>query len=525
MKSYPNSKRILKGRFEYCLIILLGLLILGNAPELEADEGIVHDTKITGRLSLDECIQIAIGQSHHRPASVFAVAAAEAQHRQALAGYWPHLTIKGGFQRMDETPDFLFPAGSMQIPAQSMNIPAGAASVTIPANAFGPGFPPANVTMPVGFPSQTINVQAQQFPIPEQHVKLMDRDSWLSSLDVQWLLWDGGMRKSLREQAQAAVDVARQGLRRTDLQIIDSVKRLYYGAVLARQVHRVGRDTLERMQATLNLTETMYKEGAGSVKKTDFLNNKIMVETLCSAVAQLEKNETMTQAALAYTMGMAWNASVIPKDDEIPFVSFDGKLEQLVSKAYEFSPDWKSLEAGICALEGALSQARSEQYPKLALTGNLHRWWNNYNAGMATEANKKGWTIGVGMELPIFRGFLTRNKIEEVRSRLGKIREEGFLLREGIGLQIRNIFLGLNAAAKGFQASFNAMTAAIENRDLNTRAYQSDLVETEDVITAQLMEALMSVQHFKNRYDHVELLSKLDLVVGTEVTKKLTGEG
>jgi outer membrane protein len=96
------------------------------------------------------------------------------------------------------------------------------------------------------------------------------------------------MRKGLREQSGGWLEMAKQDSRRTDLELVDSVKRLYYGAVLARQLHRVGNDTLARMEATLSLTETMYQEGSGKVKKTDYLDNKVMVESLRSAVALLE---------------------------------------------------------------------------------------------------------------------------------------------------------------------------------------------------------------------------------------------
>lgn len=44
---------------------------------------------------------------------------------------------------------------------------------------------------------------------------------------------------------------------------------------------------------------------------------------------------------------------------------------------------------------------------------------------------------------------------------------------------------------------------------------------TEKVIREQLMESLMSAQHYKAGYDHVALQSKLDLVVGTEVLNQL----
>jgi outer membrane protein TolC len=438
-----------------------------------------------------------------------------------MAGYWPQIGANAGYQRMDESPNFLFPASQIMVAPQTINVPAGSALITVPAQLVNPAAPPgATIQLPVATPAQNIHVAAQQLPIPAQDIKLMDPDNYMASVNATWLLYDGGMRKGFREQSQGLVDIMKQEARRTDLEIMDSVKRLYYGAVLARQLRQVGDDTLARMEATLNLTETMYKEGSGKVKKTDWLDNKVMVETLRAMVALLEKNEAMAQAALANTMGLPWTASIKPVDKEMPFTPFVGNLDTMVSTAYQFSPDWAKVEAGIRAAEGAVRTAKSDYYPKLAVTGELHKWLNDYNAGMATDRNKEGWTAGVGVEIPLFSGFLTKNKVAETRARVDKIKAEQILLKDGIGLQIKDAFLGLNAAQKSYQATLDAMTAATENRDLNTRAYQNELVETEKVIRAQLMEALMSAQHYKPRYDHIALQSQIDLLVGTEMTKR-----
>ncbi|MBI5385418.1 MAG: TolC family protein [Verrucomicrobia bacterium] len=481
--------------------------------------------KAVREMPLEDCLLTAMQNNRRRPASRYAVAMAEAQHRQALAGYWPQIGVKGGYQRMDEAPNFIFPASQMYVPPQTINVPAGTALITVPAQLVNPAAPPgATVQLPVATPEQNINVAAQQFPIPAQDIKLMDPDNFFASLNAVWLLYDGGMRKGYREQARGLVEMMKQEARRTDLEIADSVKRLYYGSVLALQLHQVGQDTLARMEATLNLTETMYKEGGGKVKKTDFLDNKVMVESLRSMVALLEKNELMAQAALANTMGLPWNSSVKPADKEMPYAPFVDRLDGLVSTAYQFNPDWGKVEAGLRAAEGAVRTVKSDFYPRLAVTGELHKWWNDYNAGISTDRNKEGWTAGFGVEIPLFSGFLTKNKVAETRARVAKIKEEQFLLKEGLGLQIKDTFLGLSAAEKSYQATLDAMKASTENRDLNTRAYQNELVETEKVIRAQLMEALMSAQHYKARYDHIALQSQLNLLVGTEVLKKIEGK-
>jgi outer membrane protein TolC len=474
-------------------------------------------TAPTRTASLDTCIEEALKNNRHRSASAFAVAAAEAQHRQALAGYWPQVGVRGGVQRSDEAPNFVVPAGMMFVPGQQIQTPAGTAVVTVPAGVLGP----TEIQLPVSVPAQTIDVAPSLFPLPAQEVQLADRDSSFLAADAKLLLFDGGMRRGWREQARAGIEAAQQEARRTDLEIVDTVKRYYHGAVLARQVHRVGRDTLARMDATLALTESMYKEGSGRVSKTDFLENKVMVESLRSMIAQLERNESMAQAALANSMGLSWRDAVAPADESIAFAPYGASLEAMVASAYRFNPDWARLDAGLRALEGAVRTARSGHAPKIALTGSVHRLWNDLDTGIATPENKKGWSVAVGFELPVFDGFLTRGRIAEARARLAQLEQQQFLLRDGIGLQLKDLFLAVVAEAQSHDATLAAMEAARENADLNTRAYQNELADTEDVVQAQLMEALMTARHLKTLHDHAALQARIDRIVGTEVLREL----
>ena len=512
--SGDRHERNPQAHWSVCLMVaatMCGLPgIFGAAEVAAATEPLV--------MSLDECLQTAMERNHARPASRHALAAAEAQHRQAMSAYWPHVTLRGAYEIMDEPPNYIFPSSTFAVPGMTFETPP--MFVTIPADAFGPGFPPQDVQLPV--PGQSFDVPGQSLTVPDQEIKLQDRDSWYASLNAQWLLFDGGMRSGMRQQSRAGVQVAREKLRRTEIAIMHDVTRLYWGAVMAGQVLRVGEDALARMEATLQLTETMYKEGSGRVKKTDYLDNKVMVENMRSAVAQLENNQNLAEMALAYTVGLDWDQSIRPVATEVPFAPMAIDLPALAAEAYAFNPDWLTLEAALSAAEGATREAKSGYFPKIALSGDLYRWWNDYDKGMATEQNKSGWTVRLGVELPLFRGFLTRNRVREASARMHELQDRQVLLREGVGVQVRAIFLNLDAAAKRHDATRDAMTAAVENRDLNTRAYQNDLVETEDVIKAQLMAALMSAQHYKIRYEYTELRSQLNVAVGKEIEKWLS---
>ena len=472
-------------------------------------------------LTLDQCLHIAMQRNHTRPASQFAVAVAEAEHRQALAAYWPQITAQGGVEQMEHAPLFVYPATQMYIPAQTITTPAGQATVTIPANAFGPGAPPVNVQLPVSFPGQTINTQAQLFPVPAQNVKLMDTTTESLEGDLKWLLWDGGMRRGLSEQALGAVNAAQADARRTDLEVAGSVTRLYYGAVLARQLHALGDDTLARMEVTLRLTESLYKDGTGTVTKADYLDSKVMVESIRAMVASLAQNEAAAQAALAYTMGLSWNASVEPADAEVPYAPSTASLDDLVSTAYQFNPDWERLKAGLRALEGQRTEAESGYAPRLALTGALHRYWNSYGAGLAVSPNLQGWKVGAGVEIPIFDGFLTRAKVAEAQARINRLEQQKLVLKEGIGLQLRELFLQLKASEEAYTATRDAMQAAQDDSDLTTRGYGQGLLTTEKVIRAQIQQALVSSAYYRAVYEHRALESQIDQTVGREVEDAL----
>lgn len=122
--------------------------------EREAPE--MHDV-----LSLEDCIRVALRNNRKRPASRFEIEMAEAQHRQALAGYWPHLTVNALASLRSEDLSFIFPESQFALPATSIETPPTVValpnltfetpplSFTIERGSIAPGFPPADLNVPL----------------------------------------------------------------------------------------------------------------------------------------------------------------------------------------------------------------------------------------------------------------------------------------------------------------------------------------------------------------------------------------
>ena len=468
-------------------------MIVQGAQYVEAGQHKGYGPVLASKtLTRDQCVEIALEQNRKRRISKLAVETAEYQHKQALSSFWPQITAETAYTQQDEDVNFIFPSSTY--------------SYSIPIPGLG-----------------TI---AGQTTVPEQHVTVMDRESVTTRLNMMYPIFTGGLRSNSAKAAKSNVQAARQALRRTELELVRDVQRMYYGAVLSRRLADIGEETLVRLNTTSDLTERLYQGGSGSVTKLDYLRSKVVLESVRSIVERLTSNVELAQAALANTMGLKWDQSVIPSENTIPFVEMDADLGHLVAGAYRFNPDWKRLAAGLDAAKAMVNKERAGHWPKVALNGTLWRWDNNLdNSGMATKENEAGWNIGLGLQMPIFSGFMTTHKINEAKARLRTLENQQILLKEGLALQVKHGLIRVKRSREIRSATLKAATHAREHRELAVRAYMNELVTTEVVIESQVVEALTRAKAEMAQYENAASRFEIDFVVGQEMKKLLDLDG
>jgi outer membrane protein TolC len=441
-----------------------------------------------GPLTLDRCIAIALEQNQQRRISQLGVETAEAQLQQALSAYWPQVSFGTAYTQLDEDINFIFPRETSQYTIS--------------------GIAPAPVTTTV--------------TVPEKDIKVMERENIISRLQMVYPLCTGGLRGAMVRQAEAGVAAARQVTRRSELRLVYDVQRMYYGAVLAQRLSAIGTQALQRLQATVELTETLYKGGSQNVDKRDYLRSKVIYESARSIVALIQSNVELAKAALANTMGLEWDSAIELAEKQIPLIPIQVKLDRMVAGAYRFNPDWKRLEAAIDAYDAKVSEEKSRRWPKVGLSGTLWRWDNNMdNNGLATDENEQGWAVGVALKVPLFAGFLTTGKIKAARTRLAAMQARQLLFKGGLALQIKHAFLQMDHARRVRESTRAAAEAATQNRDLTERAYRMDLAGADDVIESQVMESLTQARAEESLYSYVAAQYLLSYLVGTKIEHML----
>ena len=121
------------------------------------------------------------------------------------------------------------------------------------------------------------------------------------------------------------------------------------------------------------------------------------------------------------------------------------------------------------------------------------------------------------MQWNLFDGFHTAGKVNHAQAQQRKLEHQQILLDQAIALQIKQQFLSIKNASAQIKDSKEAADYANENRKLNARAYQEEMVETKDVIEAQVLETFALGSHYRARYALEMGMLSLEYLIGRNV--------
>ncbi|MDP3903777.1 MAG: TolC family protein, partial [Methylococcaceae bacterium] len=254
------------------------LKILGFALLLSGSLLASADPAPQQKLTLADCIRIALEKHQSLNVSEASVAMAEAQYQQAMSAYWPRIAAEVNASRADQDRTFKM-QGQFDLP------PALGGALS------------ALAQQPIG-----------AIPL-NMDVKLMDRDIVTSSLNLTYPIFTGMKREAIVGQAEKGVKISEEGRRKTNLEIVRDVKKYYYAAQFAIQMEQLADDTLERFKALEDLTERLYQHGSMRVKKTDYLRTKTTTAITRTMRSEAQYARELAHEALGNAMGQEWDAS------------------------------------------------------------------------------------------------------------------------------------------------------------------------------------------------------------------------
>lgn len=452
-------------------VLTIFTLLSGNAWSAEVFQN----------LSLNQAIEIALKNNIEKQISYQSALIAERQYQQALSARWPTINLQAGFQHRDQAPTFTNPA--------------------------------MNIALPAPIP-QTLGIST--ITVPEQTIKLFNQNTSTASLQLFYPLYTGGKITSIINQAGIGKEIAQEEMRRTTLQVVRDVKRYYYAAQLTHELAKTAKKIHNELSNTRDLTKSLYEGSSGSVNKLDFLKTEMAVAYAKSVEIDFAGKHKSAIAALVNTMGLGWDSQISVDTPLKADSAHSAQLDTLVQQANEFNPQLSVLKLAVRASEEKINEARSAYFPQVALTADTTHYENAYDKGLANDTNKNSWTIGIGVTMPLFNGFLTEHQVSAAKLQSSQMQSKQKLVEQGVATLVKNLLIEYETAHQQIRVSEQAVQLADDHSDLTSRAFQIGASKPEDMVHASILQAITQGNLLRAKHDQQLNLAELDYVLGSE---------
>ena len=357
---------------------------------------------------LKDAVEIALKNNKQNKISKLALDIAKAQYSQAISVNYPTIfaTIAGKRSKNDLTFDL---DADIKLPADIAKSLAFSTLLSQNGMTLAGAQGLINSQPSGSFSNESLPLNTE--------VTAYGRDSMRASLNLLYHLYTGGKASSIIEQAKLNKLLARNTIKREDLNVVFDIKKYFYGYIYVNEYYKIINAYSKRMEYIASLTKDFYQEGDSlNVKKTDYLSIQITVSLINATLAKIDANRELLKSALINTMGLKWDEQIEIKYQNHKLPEPKELLKTLINKAYENNDDISKINILLKISKEQIKEQKSGYYPTLSILADAsHSYDSNKSIG-----KEDSWDIGFFAKMPLFEGFRTNSRVLEKKNRKEK---------------------------------------------------------------------------------------------------------
>lgn len=470
------------------------------------------------KLDLNNCIEIALGNYQGMKKASHEVGIAKSKIKESKSYYWPQLSLQGAYNFLDDDR-----TGKSSVPlalkdAVSESTAYFQLQEDINAGKLvGYGIPSGtDPDVIIGNPLYNAlwdTYKSSAFSsVPDYFESgLLGDRNFIGKVELKQPVFTWGKIRGGNKQAKLNFDIAKSKRKQTAQEVVYGVTTAYYSIVLGKELIELGEKTKVRFEVLRDLTERLYKKGSGKITKLDYLTVKVYLAEISRQLLEVKGSYKLAETVLKNKLGLAWDTSVEILDKHLPYVPQDINVENHIKMAVRDNPDCEQVRKALKAAEIELSIEKRSGWPTFSLLGDYTYISDNEDFLNPPEEQ---WMVGFAASMPFFEGFKSSAKIKKAKKNLAKIQSEKILLEEGITSQVKEVSINLDTYSRQINLLEEAIKEAEERRILARKSYEVELIDTDEIIDAQILEATTKMEYHQSLYNYNIFLARLRKLLG-----------
>ena len=303
------------------------------------------------------------------------------------------------------------------------------------------------------------------------------QDGYSSSISASQLIYDFGKTGLSSKIQKNNLYSSKQDEQNTINEVIYQLKQAYYGVLNAEESRNVYAQSVEQYQEQLKRAKAFYD--VGTRPKIDVTTAEV---NLNNAKLNLIKGENALKTAyynLTNIMGIYdQNPSfTLVQKNTVP--KYNITIEDALKEAQKNRPDLLSMQLKLENAKRNVSLAKTGYAPSLTANGSYG--WSGQDFPLYDR-----WSVGAGINVPIFSGLSTYNQVKEAQNNMQVAYANLTAKEQAILLDVKTCYFNFEEAKTRIPVAELSRKQAQENYDLAVGRYKvgvGNYIEVKDAET------------------------------------------
>ena len=334
-------------------------------------------------------------------------------------------------------------------------------------------------------------------------------------------LYTSGKWSASRDAAAAGVTAREAGLEQRRAEVVKRVKALYYGLLLAKQLHSVAIKSRDEVKDARKRLLKKLDEDSEEVSYTDLFKLDTFTFKVDQGLHRVEKELAMARSALATMLDLSKTDSLEVAAEVLEQEKVDiGRMEDYIAQAWKARPEMRRHAAGVEVRRAQVRLARSDYYPQLFVGGQVKFAYapnrDDQHSPFAKDDfnfSRVGAVFGLKQSLSF---GLTASRVAHARFEYQKVLNTERVVRDGIALEVEQAFRELVEAGANVESGKRALRSSRSWMVAARDAFNIGLGEVKEVIDAVKAYGEMRVEYFRAIFDFNMAIARLDKMTGKE---------
>jgi outer membrane protein TolC len=258
---------------------------------------------------------------------------------------------------------------------------------------------------------------------------------------------------------------------------------------------------IEAEEAQVQNAKALYDQAvdefqAGTRPRIDVTRTELQLHTEEYNLSVARNNFAVAKLTLGRAIGLPLGQT-FEIADLLPYADIQPPtLEDALTMAYNSRSDLRSALDSAKSAEQALSAAKGERYPVVAVNG-------DYGDQGPTFSQSHGvFQFQAGINVPIYTGGRIKGDITQAEATLGQRKAEADNIRGQIDYDVRTAFLNLNAAKEQVEVAHENVGLANDNVARSKDRFAAGVTDSVEVVQSEQSLAGANDQYITSLYSH-----------------------